>query len=165
MESDVVRDWQAVVEPVTTAVRLRIGPIVKRVTEDIYETVMLETQQYLRDNADYNLKSTLSSLETTIASLREELERLTNSEQAWKIIAKKNDELLAVTESRVAALEGAFKHADEEDWKYLDQLLTRSIRHSQDQQTGFWRSVMREVCKVLHKGGATGATTEGGERT
>lgn len=49
----------------------------------------------------------------TIASLREQVERLTNSELAWKIVAEKNDELLTATESRVSVLEGALRDADD----------------------------------------------------
>lgn len=49
----------------------------------------------------------------------------------------------------IASLAEIFKHADEADWKYIDQLLMSSIRHSQDQQTKFWRSALTELRNVL----------------
>ncbi len=42
-----------------------------------------------------------------------------------------------------------FLHLDEDDWNYLEQLLVRSTRHSQDSQSMIWRGVVKKLRAAL----------------
>lgn len=49
----------------------------------------------------------------------------------------------------VDALREALRYADASDWDYIENLLVRSTRHSQDAQTMFWRAAMSGLRKAL----------------
>lgn len=42
-----------------------------------------------------------------------------------------------------------FKFADSLDWDFIEQLLSKSVRHDQDQQTKFWVSIVRDLRQMF----------------
>lgn len=54
-------EWDDVSKPVLDAIAERLGPLVKRAADDLYERLLYDVQDNLTDNATFNIGSRIAS--------------------------------------------------------------------------------------------------------
>jgi hypothetical protein len=64
--------WQTAADQICTVMEKRVAVTARRAAETLYETVLTDTQDYLRENVDFNLNNELSTLRSTCDRLRKE---------------------------------------------------------------------------------------------
>lgn len=69
-ERDGAEPWETGADAICAAMIERSAKSIKRVSEDLYETMMIDVQDWLRENVTYNLSSELSRRDHAIASLK-----------------------------------------------------------------------------------------------
>lgn len=72
-ERDGGEPWEAGADAICAAMVERSAGSIKRVSEDLYEAMMNDVQDWLRENVTYNLSGELSRRDHEIASLKDRL--------------------------------------------------------------------------------------------
>lgn len=74
--SDVPFPWEGAADELCNAMVRRSGPHVQRLAERLYEELLNDTQDFLRDNARFNLSGELQRAQAKTADMQAQLERV-----------------------------------------------------------------------------------------
>lgn len=82
-----------------------------------------------------------------VEKMREEM--LAEQINGWPNTVSDILSTLSSQEEEIEGLRTPFRHADETDWKYINELLSGIHRERQSAQAGFWIAVLAQVRRAL----------------
>ena len=128
--------WEEAAQQICEAVETATDKTVRKVCDDIYESVMETVQNYLKENVAFNLASTLAAYEREAVSLRKENARCADIAERMAGALERSRVDLQAAKIVIESYKNASAYGIIQTLEIVDAALSAFMSATQDTEVG-----------------------------